>query len=113
MWWNIAKTCLSAVIITVVSGISQRFPRTGALVLSLPMVSLLAFVFAWTDHHDLPAISRLARETLILVPLGLPFFVPLAFADRLGLAFWPAFLLGILLASSSIGIWLWLGPSSV
>ena len=40
---------------------------------------------------------RLARETLVLVPLGLPFFIPLAFASRLGLGFWPALGAGIVL----------------
>jgi len=49
-------------------------------------------------------------ETLVLVPLGLPFFLPLAFADRLGLNFWPAFGIGMLLASCTVGTWLWLGP---
>lgn len=59
-------------------------PRLGGLLLSLPLVGILAFVMSWTRYHDLPTISRLVRETLILVPLGLQFFVPLAFADHLG-----------------------------
>jgi hypothetical protein len=53
------------------------------------------------------------RETLILVPLGLPFFVPLAFAEGLGIRFWTAFGLGILLASGTIGLWFWLGPKTL
>ena len=48
----------------------------------------------------------------MLVPLGLPFFVPLAFAERFGLGFWPAFLTGLALATVTIGLWLWLAPSS-
>lgn len=113
MWWTFAKVGLSAVIIAIVSGISERFPRAGALILSLPIVSVLAFAFYWNDHHDLSGVSRLARETLILVPLGLPFFVPLAFSDRLGLDFWPAFLVGVLLASATIALWLWLAPTQL
>lgn len=105
--WNIVKVVLSAAIIAIVSSISQRYPRAGALLLSLPIVSLLAIALTWNDSHDLPTLSRLARDTLVLVPLGLPFFVPLAFAERLGLDFWSAFLIGLLLASSTIGIWLW------
>ena len=54
-----------------------------------------ALVMSWQEHRDLPAISRLARETLVLVPLGLPFFVPLAFAQRFGLDFRPAFVIGL------------------
>ena len=113
MWWSLAKIALSGVIIAVVSGISQRLPRVGAVVLSLPVVSLLAFAFSWRDYHDLPAVSRLARETLVLVPLGLPFFIPLAFADRLNLEFWPAFISGLILASATISLWLWLAPRQI
>jgi hypothetical protein len=73
----------------------------------------LAFLSTWQQRQDLEAISRVARETLVLVPLGLPFFVPLAFAGRLGLGFWSAFGAGLLLASITVGLWLWLGPRSI
>jgi len=111
MWWTIIKTVIAAAIIVAVSEVSHRLPRLGAFLLTLPIISLIALVMSWQQHRDLPAISRLARETLILVPLGLPFFVPLAFAERLGLDFWPAFVIGLALATATIGLWLWLTPS--
>ena len=52
-------------------------------------------------------ISRMARQMLILVPLSLPFFVPLAFADRLHLTFWPAFALGLALVTVAVTTYLW------
>ena len=58
-----------------------------------PIVSILAFVMTWLKTGDLSTISRLARETLILVPLGFPCFIPFALADRWGLSFW-AIILG-------------------
>ena len=111
MWWIVVKTLIASGIIVAVSEVSQRLPRLGAIFLTLPIVSLIAFVMSWQQHRDLPSMSRLARETLVLVPLGLPFFVPLAFAERFGLDFWPAFLIGLALATVTIGLWLWLGPS--
>lgn len=102
---TVLKALISAAVIVTVAGISRKFPRLGALLLTLPIVSLLAFVTSWTQHHDLPSLSKMARETLILVPLGLPFFIPLAFAERWGLGFWQALLLGLLVASLSIGTW--------
>ena len=111
MWWIVLKTLIASGIIVAVSEVSQRLPRLGAIFLTLPIVSLIAFVMSWQQHRDLPSMSRLARETLVLVPLGLPFFVPLAFAERFGLDFWPAFLIGLALATVTIGLWLWLGPS--
>ena len=106
------RALISAAVVVAVAEVSKRLPRLGALLLTLPVVSVIAFVTAWTKDHDLPAISRLARETLVLVPLGLPFFVPLAFADRLGLSFWTAFAVGLALASATIGLWFWLGPKT-
>lgn len=106
MWFNLVKVLISAAILVTVSEIAQRLPKLGGLLLSLPLVSILAFLLAWHRDRDLPAVSRLARETLILVPLGLPFFVPLAFADRLGLGFWSAAAAGMIAASGTIGCYL-------
>jgi hypothetical protein len=109
--WNIVRFATAAILVVAVADLSKRYPRYGALLLSLPVVSILAFLFSWYQHRDLPAISRLARDTLILVPLGLPFFIPFAVAPRFGLGFWPAFIIGTLLASLTIGIWLWFVPA--
>ena len=95
-----------------VSLLANQHPRLGAFLLTLPLVSILAFIASWQQQHDLPAVSRLAKETLVLVPLGLPFFVPLAFAAKLGLGYWTAFGVGVVLASITIGLWLWLGPKT-
>lgn len=110
MWMNVVRGLVAAVVVVGVSEVGKRSPRLGALLLTLPIVSAVAFVTAWTRHRNLPAIATLSRETLILVPLGLPFFVPLAFAERLGLGFWAAFAVGVVLASATIGLWFWLGP---
>lgn len=101
--WNFIRVGIAAITIVAVAELSKRYPRYGALLLSLPIVSILAFLLSWFQHRDLASVSRLARETLVLVPLGLPFFVPLAFAERVGLSFTVAVLLGICLALVSIG----------
>jgi uncharacterized membrane protein YbaN (DUF454 family) len=106
---NIARAAIAAAIIVAVAELSKRFPRYGALLLSLPLISMLAFAFSWQQHRDLPAISKLAKETLILVPLGLPFFSPLACAAQFGWSFWAAFAAGAVLASVTIGSWLLFG----
>jgi len=109
--WNVVRVLLVAMIVAAVGDVSRRYPRAGALLLSLPIVSILAFLVSWFQHHDLTSISQLARETLILVPLGLPFFIPLACAPRLGMGFGWAFGTGVILASITIGAWLYLAPA--
>jgi hypothetical protein len=103
---NTIRICMVAMIVVIVAEVSKRSPRLGAILLSLPLVSILAFVFSWLQHRDLPAISQMAKDTLILVPLGLPFFVPLAFAARFGWNFWIALFVGMILGSITIGLWL-------
>jgi len=112
MWQTLVRGLIAGVLVIAVAEFSKRNPRLGAFLLTLPLVSILAFIAAWYSGHDMPRISRLARETLILVPLGLPFFVPIGLAHKLGLSFWAAFFAGIALASVTIGLWLWLGPET-
>lgn len=108
--WNLARILIAAIVLALVSNLATRFPRMGAFVLTLPIVSILAFILTWQRDHDLVAVSRLARETLVLVPLGLPVFIPLALAPRWGMSFWAALAAGIALAAVSIGAWLAFGP---
>jgi integral membrane sensor domain MASE1 len=111
MIWLITKALISAAVIVAVAEVADRFPRLGALLLTLPLISVLAFIMTWSKQGDMNTISQLARETLILVPLGLPFFIPLALASRTGLSFWPSFVVGLMLASITIGLWFRFGPS--
>jgi len=108
--WNLTKVLIAAIVIAIVSSIANRYPRMGAFVLTLPIVSILAFILTWQQDRDLATVSRLARETLILVPLGLPVFIPLAFATRLNIGFWHALGLGLILAVFPITAWMALGP---
>jgi hypothetical protein len=108
----IVRTIVAALVIGIVSQISNRYPRIGAVLLTLPVVSILAFLMTWFRDYDLKNVQQLSRETLILVPLGLPFFLPLAFAERLGLGFWSALAAGMVLAIFTIGSWLLFGPST-
>lgn len=108
MLLTLLKGIIAGVIVVAVTEIGPKYPRIGSLLLTLPLVSILAFVMAWTKQGDLPAISALAKETLILVPLGLPFFLPLAFADRFGLGFWSALAIGFALATAIISFYFWI-----
>ena len=113
MWMLIARGLIAGAVIVGVTVLAQHSPKWGALLLTLPLISVAAFLSAWQQKHDLRSISQVARETLVLVPLGLPFFVPLAFAARIGIGFWSAFALGLTLATITVGLWLWLGPTSL
>lgn len=105
MWSNLLRASIATAIIFAVSEMSQRHPRVGAVILALPLLSVMAIIGSWLRFHDLSSASELARSTIVFVLLGLPFFLPLAFAERLGLGFWTAILAGIALACLTIGAW--------
>ena len=67
MWW---RAIIAGLVVASVSELADRYPRLSALLLTLPIVSIIAFVAVWTKDHNLGSTTRLARETLILVPLG-------------------------------------------
>ncbi|MCZ6835126.1 MAG: hypothetical protein O7G85_05065 [Planctomycetota bacterium] len=104
------KYIVAAGVLALVTELAGRRPRIAAIILTLPLTSIVAYLLVWEKEQQLTKIMVLAKETLVLVPLGLPFFLPLAFADRLGLGFWSAFALGLGLAGICIGLWVWLGP---
>lgn len=106
------RAIIAGLVVASVSELADRFPRLGALLLTLPIVSIVAFVAVWNKEQELTTIARLARETLVLVPLGLPLLIPLAFSERLGLGFWTALVAGVILASATIGLWFCLGPQA-
>ncbi len=57
MLYAITKAILSGAIIAVASEVAKRNPVIGAVILSLPLVSLLAFVWLWRDTADKEAIA--------------------------------------------------------
>ena len=87
MIWTFLKAIISAAVIVAVAEVAGRYPRLGALLLSLPLVSMLAFIMLWTKEGEVAPIAQLARETLVFVPLGLIFFIPFALSNRIGLSF--------------------------
>ena len=106
----IGKGLAAGFIVVSVAEISRRFPRLGALVLTLPIVIPAVFILMYLRSKELTPISRMSREILMLIPLGLPFFIPLALADRLGWSFWFAFAAGLIFVSATIGTYLWMTP---
>jgi len=113
MLWMIARGLAMGMVIVGVAEIARVFPRLGALILTLPIVIPLVFLAMYLRDADIEPISRMSRETLILIPLGLPFFVPLALAQRLGWSFWPAFGAGLGIVAVAVSVYLWLTPEGL
>lgn len=102
------RIIISALIIAAVSQIAGKMPKIGALILSLPIVTIIAIIFTYLKDENLNSIAILSREMFILVPIGLILFIPLAFSDQWNLNFWSALIVGIIGTSLALGLWMWI-----
>ena len=110
MTYLILKAVLSGLIVMVVSEVARRSPGLGALIASLPLVSLLAMIWLWRDTGDPARIAAHAEATFWLVLPTLPMFLVLPFLLRRGWEFWPSLLS---VAALTMGLYagtMWLLP---
>jgi hypothetical protein len=97
MVYFIIKCALSGIIIAVVSEVAKRSPGFGALIVSLPLVSLLGILWLWRDTGDAERIASHAEATFWYVLPSLPMFLILPAMLRAGVGFWSSLGLNCLL----------------
>ena len=73
----ILKTLISAIIIVVVSEIAKRYTWTAAIIVSLPLTSLLAFVWLYWDTKDTQKVIELSYSTIVMSIPSFVFFLVL------------------------------------
>ena len=71
------KTLISAIIIVAVSEIAKRYTWTAAIIVSLPLTSLLAFVWLYWDTKDTQKVIELSYSTIIMSIPSFTFFIVL------------------------------------
>ena len=71
------KTIISAIIIVVVSEIAKRYTWTAATIVSLPLTSLLAFVWLYWDTKDYQKVIDLSYSTIVMTVPSIVFFIVL------------------------------------
>ena len=107
MFKLVVNGVVAGFVVVAVSEVARRYPRVAEVILAVPLVVFAVYAVIYNQVPELGPISKMARQMLVLVPLSLTFFVPLAFADRLHLTFWPAYLIGLALVTVSVASYLW------
>ena len=97
MWQLAAKALLSGVLIAAIAEIGKRLPAMGALVASLPLVSVLGMILLWRERPDAENMAVHAEATFWYVLPSLPMFLAIPAMLRAGVPFWVALLAGCLL----------------
>lgn len=84
------KALVSGVMVMAVSELARRSAALGALVASLPLVSILAMTWLHHETRDAARIADHAHATFWYVLPSLPMFLLLPALLRHGLAFYPS-----------------------
>jgi hypothetical protein len=108
MLYAVIKALLSGVIIAAVSEIAKRYPAVGALILSLPLISILAFIWLWRDTSDKEGIAALAQSTFWFLLPTLPMFLLMPVMLRNGAGFWLALAAGCALTFALYLLMAWM-----
>lgn len=94
MWAFAAKALLAGVMIAAIAEVGRRLPATGALIASLPLVSILGMIFLWHARPDAENMAQHAQATFWYVLPSLPMFLVIPALLRSGVNFWIALVLG-------------------
>tara|TARA_B100000700_G_C14325076_1_gene525516 strand:- start:84 stop:431 length:348 start_codon:yes stop_codon:yes gene_type:complete len=92
----IFKTLISALIIVLVSEIAKRYTWTAALIVSLPLTSILAFVWLYWDTKDTQKVIELSYSTIIMTIPSFLFFIVLPILLKLKQNFFFSLLISII-----------------
>ena len=96
----VLKAVISAILIVAVSEVAKRSPAFGALIASLPLVSVRGMVWLWRDTSDPVRLANHAEATFWYVLPSLPMFLLMPAMLRAGAPFWVALGAGVALTAA-------------
>ena len=75
MTYLLTKTIITALIIVIVSEVAKRSTFIGAIIISIPLTSLLAFIWLYFDTRDYQKVIDLSYGTILLTIPSFSFFL--------------------------------------
>jgi len=91
MGWLLTKYMITAAVVVAASELAKRSDKLGALIVALPLVTILAMVWLYVEKQPMEKIANHAWYTFWYVIPTLPMFLIFpSLLQRLG--FWPSLL---------------------
>lgn len=104
MIYYLAKITITTILIVVISEIAKRSSFLGALLASIPLVSVLAMIWLYIDTKDISKVTELSMSVFWLVLPSLVLFLVLPLLLKLGLNFY--FSLSLSVSLTALCYWL-------
>ena len=112
MLYFATKTILTALLVAGISELSRRYSLMAALLASLPLTTLLAFIWIYVDTKDTGKIATMSLDIFWLVLPSLAFFLILPWLLQQNIKFALAMLIASLLTAALYGVGFWLLQSA-
>lgn len=109
MTYLLIKAAISGILIALASEVARRYAGLGALIASLPLVSVLGMVWLWRDTGDPVRLADHASATLWYVMPSLPMFVVIPVLLRAGVGFYVTLAAGCALTVALYLLTMWVG----
>ena len=94
---KIIKVIISAIIILVATEVSNRSTILAAIIIALPLVSIISLTWIWFETKDIERISLISTQIFWFVIPGLPMFLILPFFLSKGLGFFISLIISCLI----------------
>jgi len=104
MIYYLTKIAITTALIVAISEIAKRSSFAGALLASIPLVSVLAMFWLYVDTKDVTKISALSTSVFWLVLPSLVLFLTLPVLLKQGLNFY--FSIGISIGLTALCYWI-------
>lgn len=91
------KIILSALLIVLISELSKRSSLIGSILASIPLVSVLAFIWLYIDTGSVEKISKLSYSIFWLVIPSLALFISLPVLLKSGINFYGSLFISMVL----------------
>lgn len=102
------KIVVTTALVVAISEIAKRSSFWGAALASIPLTSVLAFIWLHVDGEGADKIAALSSGVFWLVIPSLLLFVLLPWLLKSGWPFWPALLGSIVATSAAYALMAWL-----
>ena len=104
------RAVLSGIIVALIAVVARRNPAAGALVASLPLLSVLGMIWLWHDTGDRVRLAAHAEATFWYVLPSLPMFLLIPALLRHGAPFWVSLVAGCVLTIALYAAMTWAAP---
>jgi len=104
MAWYSIKVLVSALLIAGISEIAKRSSLLGAILASVPLVSVLAMIWMYVEDKETQPIIELSRSIAWLIIPSLTLFIVLPWLLQKGMSFYLSLLIGNAVMISCYGV---------